>query len=68
MRMFTTVEAADQLHLSTRTLERHRISGTGPVFVKLGHSVRYLKSDLEDWVQEQRFKSTSEENATRKGK
>ena len=36
----TTAEAADYLDLSPRTLERYRVTGEGPRFIKLGRRVR----------------------------
>jgi hypothetical protein len=38
------------LGLSVRTLERHRVAGTGPRFTRLGRLVRYREVDLADWV------------------
>jgi excisionase family DNA binding protein len=58
--LLTQSEAAELLHLSTRTLERLRVSGTGPAFVKLGHSVRYRTVDLEKWIASRVVGSTSE--------
>ena len=43
--------AAKLLGLSVRTLERHRLAGTGPRYARLGRLIRYRKSDLDDWVQ-----------------
>jgi predicted DNA-binding transcriptional regulator AlpA len=43
-------QAAHLLRLSVRTLERHRTSGTGPRFVRLGRLIRYQEGDLADWV------------------
>jgi excisionase family DNA binding protein len=40
-------EAARLLGLSTRTLERWRVSGLGPRFIKLGNSVRYRLEEIE---------------------
>src|SRR5699024_5753256 len=50
LRLLTTVEAAEALALSPRTLEMYRLRGTGPRFVRIGSSprgaVRYRESDL----------------------
>jgi predicted DNA-binding transcriptional regulator AlpA len=54
-------QAAHILRLSVRTLERHRVAGTGPRFVRLGRLVRYREADLADWVREGLRFSTSEE-------
>ncbi|MDD2760032.1 MAG: hypothetical protein PHH11_07035 [Methylomonas sp.] len=35
---------------STATLERDRWAGTGIPFVKFGHSVKYRKSDVMNWL------------------
>ena len=56
-----TREAAAHLGLSTRTLDRYRVSGDGPVFLKFGGRVRYLREDLDDWARTRRRKSTSDD-------
>jgi predicted DNA-binding transcriptional regulator AlpA len=48
------------LSLSERTLERLRVSGDGPRFVRLGHSIRYRPADVEAWVADRVVGSTSE--------
>ena len=53
-------EASGFLRLSERTLERHRIAGTGPKFVRLGRRIVYRRADLEAWADENTFCSTSE--------
>ena len=60
---FTTKEAAQRVHLGTRTLEGFRLKGTGPAFVKAGRKVLYRDSDLESWLQARTFQSTSEFDA-----
>jgi excisionase family DNA binding protein len=61
MRLLTQREAASALRLSERTLERLRVQGGGPLYVKAGRSVRYRESDLEDWIAARVVNSTSEE-------
>jgi excisionase family DNA binding protein len=58
--MLTTHEASGYLGLSRRTLERLRVEGTGPKFVKMGRCVRYIKSNLDDWIASRLVASTSE--------
>ncbi len=53
-------EAARLLRLSPRTLERHRLAGTGPKFIKLGRLVKYTERDLAEWVERGTRTSTSE--------
>jgi excisionase family DNA binding protein len=59
--LLTQREAALVLRLSERTLERLRVSGGGPSFVKAGRSVRYRERDLEAWIAERVVSSTSQE-------
>ena len=44
--------AAAWLGLAKGTLQNWRYAGKGPRFVKLGGTVRYRASDLEDWLDE----------------
>jgi len=52
--------AAAFLNLSPRTLERLRVDGRGPAFLKLGRRVMYSRADLVSWAEAQRRTSTSE--------
>jgi predicted DNA-binding transcriptional regulator AlpA len=54
----TTKEAADRVRLSESALEKKRVDGSGPVFVKLGKAVRYEVSALDEWIAAGRHKST----------
>ena len=62
-----TRQAADHLGLSTRTLDRFRVSGDGPVFLKFGGRVRYLIEDLDAWARTRRRKSTSDDGTALAG-
>ena len=62
-----TREAAEHLGLSTRTLDRYRVSGDGPVFLKLGGRVGYLREDLDEWLRTRRRTSTSDDGTTLQG-
>ena len=53
-------DAAERLGISVRTLQKWRLQGDGPRFVKLGHSVRYDGEDLEAYIGSSRRRSTSE--------
>jgi predicted DNA-binding transcriptional regulator AlpA len=55
-----TAAAAEYLGLSTKCLENWRITGQGPVFIKMGRSVRYTVEDLEDFVSSAKQTSTSQ--------
>jgi hypothetical protein len=60
MQLLKQSEAATALRLSERSLERMRLQGAGPLFVKAGRSVRYRLSDLETWIAARVVASTSE--------
>jgi len=45
---------------SPKTLQRWRVIGYGPPFLKVGHGVRYFQSDLTEWLEGQRRRSTSD--------
>ena len=55
-----TNQAAEKLGISPRTLEKLRVVGGGPVFMKLGRRVLYDPKDLHDWSQARRRRSTSQ--------
>jgi excisionase family DNA binding protein len=61
VRLLTQRDAASLLRLSERTLERLRLQGGGPAFVKAGRAVRYRETDLEEWVSARVVSSTSQE-------
>lgn len=44
---------AKRLNLSQATLQKWRLNGTGPRFLKLGRAVRYRVSDVEAWLASQ---------------
>jgi ParB-like chromosome segregation protein Spo0J len=64
--MLTTKEASDYLKLSIRSLERMRLEGSGPRYLKLRSSVRYRLSDLEAFVASRLVSSTSEAEVRRR--
>jgi hypothetical protein len=55
-------DAAKELHpaLSPRTLERWRMTGDGPDFVKIGRRVGYRQSALNAYKQQRTHRHTSE--------
>lgn len=60
-RLLRTPEAAALLGLSKHTLNKMRIRGDGPPFLRLGdRAVAYDPRDIEAWMQERRRKSTSD--------
>ncbi len=45
--------------ISTRTMQRWRLEGVGPTYVKLGRLVRYRQADLDNFLEERACSSTS---------
>jgi hypothetical protein len=58
--LLTQRQSAELLRLSERTLERHRVAGTGPLFVRAGRLVRYREDDLQSWIASRVVSSTSQ--------
>jgi predicted DNA-binding transcriptional regulator AlpA len=56
----STPEAARFVKLSVRTLERHRVFGSGPKFSKVGRRVVYAIDDVKAWAQRGAKRSTSD--------
>lgn len=52
--------AAKHLSLSTSYLEKLRLTGGGPPFIKIGKAVRYRFGDLDAWFSAKVRGSTSE--------
>jgi predicted DNA-binding transcriptional regulator AlpA len=48
----TDIEAAGRLGLAVATLRQWRYRGRGPKFMRFGRAVRYLPSDLDEFVRE----------------
>lgn len=51
--MLTAKELADELKLSTNTLAQWRSRGAGPRYFHMHGSVRYFKTDVEQWINQQ---------------
>lgn len=54
-------EAATYLRTSTSTLAKLRCAGGGPFYVRIGRAIRYMKSDLDEFMNASKVSSTSEE-------
>lgn len=57
--LLTQRDAARLLRFSERTLERLRLTGNGPRYVKATRRVLYRECDLEAWVASRLTTSTS---------
>ena len=56
-------EAATYLGITRSTLEKKRVFGTGPVYLRLGRTVRYRQRDLDAWLDGKAVRSTSDRAA-----
>lgn len=59
-KLLRTKEAANYLGVSSSFLAKKRLTGDGPVFVKLGRTVVYSLDDLDAWFLSRKHLSTSE--------
>lgn len=57
---FNQHRLSEFLDTSERTLERWRVEGTGPAYVKAGRKVLYRRQDVEEWLARSRRISTSQ--------
>jgi len=58
--LLNETNAARFLDIKPATLAAWRYRGTGPIFRKIGRLVRYLQRDLEEYLEGQARRSTSE--------
>ena len=58
--LLNTKEAARYLRVSHRTLERHRVTGEGAEFFKVGRLVFYETAKLDAYLERRRRRSTSD--------
>lgn len=54
-------EAADLLCHSVRTLQKWRVNGFGPEYIRISsRSIRYRYGDLNKWLMARRMRNTSQ--------
>ncbi len=63
-RRLRTPAAADYLGYSESTLEKKRLTGEGPPFIRLGRAIVYDTRDLDAWLAARRARSTSDSPAS----
>lgn len=65
-RGLTEKEAANYIGMSRSYLKQDRVNGhrinrtPGPPYVKIGRSIRYLKDDLDHWLEQFRQEASHE--------
>jgi excisionase family DNA binding protein len=60
-RFLTSNEAADRLGLSRSALEKWRVEGRGPLYLKIGRKVHYREEDLDSFIRACLRQSTAKE-------
>lgn len=61
--LLTVEQAAQYLACGVSTLNKMRITGGGPIFIKIGARVAYRVADLDQFVERHRVKSTAKRAA-----
>ena len=59
--LLTPKETARRLQVSLSWLAKRRMSGDGPLFIKVGRAVRYSDLAIQEWIKEREKRSTSEQ-------
>ena len=61
LHILLTPDAARFIGAKESTLEKWRLRGDGPPFIRIGpRKIGYLRSDLDAWLVSRRHQSTSE--------
>jgi predicted DNA-binding transcriptional regulator AlpA len=63
-RLLTEAQVSEILGRGVPTLQKDRVAGTGPQFIKMGRLVRYRPSDVQAWLAKRVRQSTSESAKT----
>lgn len=59
--LMTEDQTAQYLQFTPRALQKWRLDGSGPKYVKIsGRAVRYRKQDLDEWIEHRIRRSTSD--------
>jgi hypothetical protein len=58
--LMLTADAAHYLMMSPRNLERYRMTGGGPRFMKSGRRCLYRRTDLDTWLNSRSFENTAQ--------
>lgn len=64
-KLLTADQLAERIERPVRTLERWRLTGQGPAFVRLGRRIAYREADVEAWLASRTYPSRAAELAQR---
>lgn len=56
-KLLNTKELSEYLGVAVSTIVEYRMNNSGPIYAKLGHLVRYKKSDVDAWVDSRKPKN-----------
>ncbi|WP_295440835.1 helix-turn-helix domain-containing protein [Sphingorhabdus sp. EL138] len=56
--LITPKQLAEMFAVNENTLEKWRLQGIGPKFIKIQRNVRYAANDVDRWTNEHTFAST----------
>ena len=54
-------QAAKSLTVGEKCLQAWRTRGGGPAYIKIGRLIRYRQTDLDNWIEQRKRTSTSDE-------
>lgn len=63
--LLTAKQVSERIQRPERTLERWRLTGEGPPFLRLGRRVAYRIADVERWLDGRTYASRAAELAQR---
>lgn len=67
--LLSEAEASTLTGLSRRTLQRFRVNGGGPLFVKLGtRRVAYARAAIDTWISARTYRSTADATVSSGGR
>lgn len=58
--LFDTPQLSSHLGIGEKALEKWRLQGKGPKFIKVGKLVRYDEADVLAWIEQQKRSNTTE--------
>ena len=59
-KLITPKQLAVLLTVNENTLAKWRLIGDGPKFIRVQRSIRYADYDVDQWLEQRKFQSTTE--------
>ena len=64
--LLTPKQLAELFAVNENTIAKWRVQGNGPKFVKIQRHIRYAANDVDHWMNERTFESTTAADAALK--